>query len=141
FATSTFCEIMVMTLDAFNKASNVIYKPTEKLQGELLPFEYIQRTRPILILDEPQNMGSEKSKEAIRTLRPLFVLRYSATHKHDDQPNPVYRLTPVQAFRLGLVKHVQVTGIAELGISGRSTLRLLDVTRSGAKPAAKVRAL
>jgi type III restriction enzyme len=59
----------------------------------------------------------------------------------DDQPNPVYRLTPVQAFRLGLVKHVQVTGIAELGIAGNSTLRLLDVTRSGNSLRAKVRAL
>lgn len=141
FASSTFPVVLVITQQSFNKAKNTIYGETEKLPSELKPYQWIQRTRPVVILDEPQNMGSEKSKEAIRTLRPLFVLRYSATHKQDDQPNPVYRLTPVQAFRLGLVKHVQVTGIAELGITGKSTLRLLDVTRSGAKPVAKVRAL
>jgi type III restriction enzyme len=141
FARSTFPTLLIMTQQSFNRASNNLYKTNDSVISELKPYQWVQRTRPIVILDEPQNMGSEKSKEAIRTLRPFFVLRYSATHKTDDQPNPVYRLTPVQAFRLGLVKHVQVTGIAELGIMGKSTLRLLDVTRSGAKPVAKVRAL
>ncbi|MDX2023273.1 MAG: DEAD/DEAH box helicase family protein [Deltaproteobacteria bacterium] len=141
FARDVFPSLLIMTLQSFSRASNNLYKANDSVISELKPYQWIQRTRPIVILDEPQNMGSEKSKEAIRTLRPLFVLRYSATHKKDDQPNPVYRLTPVQSFRLGLVKHVQVTGIAELGITGKSTLRLLDVTRSGAKPIAKVRAL
>jgi type III restriction enzyme len=141
FARDVFPSLLIMTQQSFNRASNNLYKANDSVISELKPYQWIQRTRPVVILDEPQNMGSEKSKEAIRTLRPLFVLRYSATHKQDDQPNPVYRLTPVQAFRLGLVKHVQVTGIAELGITGKSTLRLLDVTRSGAKPVAKVRAL
>jgi len=141
FARDVFPSLLIMTLQSFSRASNNLYKANDSVISELKPYQWIQRTRPIVILDEPQNMGSEKSKEAIRTLRPLFVLRYSATHKADDQPNPVYRLTPVQAFRLGLVKHVQVTGIAELGITGKSTLRLLDVTRGGAKPVAKVRAL
>lgn len=141
FARDVFPSLLVMTQQSFNRASNNLYKSNDSVISELKPYQWIQRTRPIIILDEPQNMGSEKSKEAIRTLRPLFVLRYSATHKADDQPNPVYRLTPVQAFRLGLVKHVQVTGIAELGITGKSTLRLLDVARSGARPTAKVRAL
>lgn len=141
FARDVFPSLLIMTQQSFNRSSNNLYKANDSVISELKPYQWIQRTRPIVILDEPQNMGSERSKEAIRTLRSLFVLRYSATHKHDDQPNPIYRLTPVQAFRLGLVKHVQVTGIAELGIAGKSTLRLLDVTRSGAKPVAKVRAL
>jgi type III restriction enzyme len=141
FARDVFPSLLIMTQQSFNRASNNLYKANDSVISELKPYQWIQRTRPVVILDEPQNMGSEKSKEAIRTLRPLFVLRYSATHKQDDQPNPIYRLTPVQAFRLGLVKHVQVTGIAELGITGKSTLRLLDVTRSGAKPVAKMRAL
>ena len=139
FARSAFPTLLVMTQQSFNRATNNLYKANDSVVSELKPYEWIQRTRPVVILDEPQNMGSERSKEAIRTLRPLFVLRYSATHRADDQPNPVYRLTPVQAFRLGLVKHVQVTGIAELGIAGKSTLRLLDVTRNPLR--AKVRAL
>jgi type III restriction enzyme len=139
FARDVFPSLLIMTQQSFNRANNNIYKANDCVISELKPYQWIQRTRPIIILDEPQNMGSERSKEAIRTLRPLFVLRYSATHRADDQPNPVYRLTPVQAFRLGLVKHVQVTGIAELGIMGKSTLRLLDVTRNPLR--AKVRAL
>lgn len=139
FARDVFPSLLIMTQQSFNRANNNIYKANDSVISELKPYEWIQRTRPIIILDEPQNMGSERSKEALRTLRPLFVLRYSATHRADDQPNPVYRLTPVQAFRLGLVKHVQVTGIAELGIAGKSTLRLLDVTRNPLR--AKVRAL
>jgi type III restriction enzyme len=141
FARDVFPSLLIMTQQSFNRPSNNLYKANDSVISELKPHQWIQRTRPVVILDEPQNMGSEKSKEALRTLRPLFVLRYSATHKADDQPNPVYRLTPVQAFRLGLVKHVQVTGIAELGITGKSTLRLLDVMRQGAKPVAKIRAL
>src|SRR3989337_12812 len=35
-ATSTFVEIMIITLDSFNKTSNVIFKPSEKLPGERL---------------------------------------------------------------------------------------------------------
>ncbi len=38
FATSTFVEILVITLDSFNKTSNVIFKPSEKLPGERLPY-------------------------------------------------------------------------------------------------------
>ena len=111
FATSTFVEILVMTLDSFNKASNVIFKPSEKLPGERLPYQYIQETRPILILDEPQNMESEKAHEALRTLHPLFAMRFSATHR--TVPNLVYRLTPFDAYRLDLVKKIQVFGVTE----------------------------
>jgi type III restriction enzyme len=111
FATSTFVEVLVITLDSFNKASNVIFKPSEKLPGERLPYQFLQETRPILILDEPQNMSSDRSKEALRTLHPLFALRYSATHK--ETPNLVYRLTPFDAYRLNLVKKIQVYGVTE----------------------------
>ena len=111
FATSSFTEILLITVDSFNKKSNNIFKPTEKLPGELLPFEYIQRTRPILILDECQNYTSSTSKEALRTLKPLFSLNYSATpiEKH----NLIYRLTPVDAFKQNLVKKIEVLGVTE----------------------------
>lgn len=111
FASSTFTEILVMTLDAFNKSSNNIYKPTEKLPGERLPFQYIQETRPILILDESQNYLSTRSREALRTLHPLFAINYSATPV--EKPNLLYRLSPVDAFRLNLVKKIEVLGVTE----------------------------
>ena len=111
FATSTFLEVMVITLDSFNKKSNVIFKASEKLPGERKPYQYVQETRPILILDEPQNMESDLAKAALRTLHPLFALRYSATHK--TNPNLFYRLTPMEAFQRNLVKKIEVWGVRE----------------------------
>jgi type III restriction enzyme len=137
FASNQELTLMVMTRDAFNKSSNNFYKATEKLQGELKPYQWVQLTRPIVILDEPQNMNSEKAREAIRTLKPLFVLRYSATHR--DTPNPVYRLTPVDAFRQNLVKQIQVIGLTQLGNLNVPVLQLLDVKRNPIT--ARVRAL
>lgn len=129
FATSTFTEVMVITLDSFNKKSNVIFKPSEKLPGERLPIEYLQETRPILILDEPQNMGSIKAKGALRTLHPLFALRYSATHR--ESPNLIYRLTPFDAYRQNLVKKIQVYGVTERENFNQPFLSLQEVTVDG----------
>ena len=81
FARSNAIEIMIMTVDSFNKSSNIMQKPSEKMPSGMRPIELVKKTRPILILDEPQNMESEKAKEAISGLDPLFSLRYSATHK------------------------------------------------------------
>lgn len=133
FAQSNGCEVLVMTLDAFNKASgrsvNVIYRPSEKLPGELKPYQYIQQTRPILILDEPQNMGSALARSALATLHPLFALRYSATHR--ESPNLVYRLTPFAAFQQNLVKRIQVWGVTEQEDFNRPFLRLDRVSTAG----------
>ena len=110
FAFSDSVEIFIMTIDSFNKASNRIYHRTDSLQGEV-PIHFIQATRPILILDEPQNMVSELRVKSLATLNPLFTLRYSATHK--EVYNLVYRLTPAEAYQKGLVKKIEVTGIEQ----------------------------
>ncbi|MFZ5517678.1 MAG: DEAD/DEAH box helicase family protein [Candidatus Zhuqueibacterota bacterium] len=138
FATSSFTEVMVMTLDSFNKKANNIFKATEKLPGEMLPFEYIQKTRPILILDECQNYRSEKAKQALRTLKPLFSLNYSATPM--DRPNLIYRLTPVDAFKQNLVKKIEVLGVKEQYqySGGQMSLMLKSIDLSGYGPTAKV---
>ncbi len=129
FAASTAVEILVMTLQSFTKASgrasNLIYRPSEKLPGERLPIQYIQETRPILILDEPQNMESQKARAALRTLHPLFALRYSATHR--TSPNLVYRLTPFDAYRLNLVKKIQVLGVTERENFNQPFMHLTDI--------------
>ncbi len=122
FATSSFTTVLLMTIDSFNKASNIIFKPTEKLPGEMLPFQYIQQTRPILILDESQNYRSEKSKQALRTLKPLLSLNYSATPM--DKPNFIYLLTPVDAFKQNLVKKIEVLGVSETYNTNQQQLRL-----------------
>lgn len=137
FASSTFTELMVITLDSFNRKTNLIYKASEKLPGERKPYQYVQETRPVLILDEPQNMESPIARSALRTLHPLFALRYSATHK--TSPNLVYRLTPVEAFRRNLVKKIQVYGVKEDFTYGQYSLALERLESYG--PTAKVKTL
>lgn len=107
FATSNNIEIMIINIDAFKKAENIINQEQEKLNGETA-MRYIQDTNPIVIIDEPQSVdNTPKAKEAIATLNPLCVLRYSATHK--EKINLLYRLTPVDAYQMGLVKQICVS--------------------------------
>jgi len=124
FALSDGVEIMVMTIAAFNKAANVIHQTTDRLQGET-PIRLVQAARPILILDEPQNMESEKSIAALAALNPLLALRYSATHRVPY--NVVYRLTPYEAYRQGLVKRIEVASVVREDDEARPYLRLVAV--------------
>ncbi|TWT44432.1 Type III restriction enzyme, res subunit [Phycisphaerae bacterium RAS1] len=115
FAISNTLQILVINIDAFRKnftgteaeqRSNVIYKESDRLSGRQ-PIEFVQAARPIVIIDEPQSVDStEKAQEAIRALNPLCTLRYSATHRNPY--NLVYRLDPVRAFELRLVKQIVV---------------------------------
>ncbi|MGB3216424.1 MAG: DEAD/DEAH box helicase family protein [Anaerolineae bacterium] len=126
FATANTTTVLLITLDAFNKASNNLYKASEKLPGERRPFQFIQETRPILILDEPQNMESEKAKQALRTLKPILALRFSATHR--TSPNLVYRLTPFDAYARSLVKRIEVYGVTERDNANIAFLALTEIT-------------
>jgi len=121
FALSNGIEIMVMTLASFNKAANVIKQSTDRLQGET-PIHLVQATRPVLILDEPQNMESDTSTAALAALNPLCALRYSATHRNPY--NLIYRLTPFEAYRQGLVKRIEVAGIEEVDNANQPFIRL-----------------
>ena len=123
FANSSNMQVLIINIDAFRKnfagtqdeqKSNVIYKESERLSGRQ-PIEFIQATRPIVIIDEPQSVDStDKAQEAIKALNPLLTLRYSATHKNPY--NLIYRLDPVRAFNLGLVKQIVVgSAVAEGG--------------------------
>lgn len=125
FSSSDSLEMMIMTIDSFNKASNLIRQSTDRLQGET-PIHLVQAARPILILDEPQNMESELRVRALASLDPLFALRYSATHRNPY--NLVYRLTPYDAYRQGLVKRIEVAGIVSESDFARPFLRLVTIT-------------
>ena len=110
FVTDPDLSAMVITIDSFNKGgTNVIYQPNDGF-SEGLPIEYIQKIRPILILDESQNYTSEKSEEALRTLKPLFALNYSATPRKSGL---IYRLSPFDAFRDNLVKKIEIDGVTK----------------------------
>lgn len=106
FATSTNIEILVMNIQSFEKESNIINQ--ERENGVLM--DLIQATNPIIIIDEPQNISSDKRKNAIDNLNPLFSVGYSATHK--EIINKVYSLNPVQAFEKNLVKQIVVNSVA-----------------------------
>lgn len=128
FATSKLPYIMVMTIQSFNSIKNNLYKPSEKLPGELLPYQYIQQTRPILILDEPQSLGLRgRGIEALRTLHPLFAVQYSATHRKDEIKNLVYQLSPLEAYERSLVKKIQVDGVVERNNANQPFLMLESI--------------
>ena len=136
FATGNHIEILVMNIDAFAKESNVIN--TQNESGDA-PIRYIQHVNPIVIIDEPQNMETDIRRHAIASLNPLFTLRYSATHK--NAYNPIFRLNPVQAYELGLVKQIEVDSVlADNDVNGAYVA--LKEINAGAKPwSAKVEIL
>jgi len=131
FSSSPNVEFMVMTLDSFNKAmtqegkGNVIRRSTDRLQGAT-PIHIVQASKPILILDEPQNMESEKSVAALAALNPLLALRYSATHRNPY--NLVYRLSPAEAYRQGLVKKIEVASVLKESDVNLPYIRVDDVS-------------
>ena len=134
FAVSNTLQILIINIDAFRKnftgteaeqKSNVIYKESDKLSGRQ-PIEFVQATRPIVIIDEPQSVDStDRAQEAIRALNPLCTLRYSATHKNPY--NLVYRLDPVRAFELRLVKQIVVASATADGGANDAYIRVEQI--------------
>ncbi len=110
FTTTNNIEILLINIDSFAKDLNIINKPNDKLNGQK-PIAFIQNAQPIVIVDEPQNMETDKRQKAIADLKPLCTLRYSATHK--NKYNLTYSLNPIKAYDLGLVKQIEVDSIME----------------------------
>ncbi|MBS3956202.1 MAG: DEAD/DEAH box helicase family protein [Clostridiales bacterium] len=126
FATSTSVQIMVMTIDSLrgDKNTRVIHQTRDKLNG-LRPIDYLKATHPVVIMDEPQNMESLLSQSAVGELNPLCTLRYSATHRKTR--NVVYRLDPVDAHDLGLVKQIVVAEALQQGADAAPYVKLQSV--------------
>ena len=121
FAVANTMQILILNIDAFRKDvsaegeegarnANVINRASDAMSGRR-PIEFIQSCRPVVVVDEPQNMESAKSAAAIDRLNPMCTLRYSATHKQDY--NPIYRLGPVEAHQMRLVKSIEVASVVE----------------------------
>lgn len=126
FAVSNEIQIMIINIQAFQKDAgdvddisalsetdrkklNVIHQEQDKMSGRR-PIEYVQTARPIVIIDEPQSVdNTPKAKRAIRTLKPLLCLRYSATHINPYKL--LYRLDPIRAYDMRLVKQIEVSSI------------------------------
>jgi type III restriction enzyme len=135
FAQSDCVELLVMTIDSFNKEDNVIRQSTDRLQGAT-PLFLVQSSRPVLILDEPQNMESEGRIRALASLDPLFALRYSATHRNPY--NLVYRLTPFEAYRQSLVKKIQVASVVKEDDFNQVFVRIEEIRTAARTVQAKV---
>lgn len=118
-------QILVASVQAIDKPeSNAVYQQPE--QPHLWStasngINGIAEQRPVVIIDEPQNMATELRRRALATLNPLVALRYSATHR--EHFNLVHRLGPKQASESGLVKRVFVKGIVA-GDTGGPYVRL-----------------
>ncbi|MBW1693735.1 MAG: DEAD/DEAH box helicase family protein [Deltaproteobacteria bacterium] len=126
FAVSNEIQIMIINIQAFQKDAgevddyselsdeqrkklNVIHQEQDKMSGRR-PIEYVQTTNPIVIIDEPQSAdNTPKAKRAIRTLNPLLCRRYSATHANPY--NLLYRLDPIRAYDMRLVKQIEVSSV------------------------------
>jgi type III restriction enzyme len=124
-----------------NNAKNKIYRELDSFQSRR-PIDVIKANRPILILDEPQKLEGEINKpsqtiKALKEFNPLFVIRYSATHKINY--NIVHRLDALDAYNQKLVKKINVRGITVKGVGGDSRIYLsaINVTK-GKNPTAKI---
>ena len=125
FATNATLQIMVITIDSFAKAANIMNKQSD--YGR--PLDFIRATSPVVIIDEPQNMETEVRKAAIESLNPLCTLRYSATHKNPY--NLLYRLTPVDAYDKYLVKKIEVHSVLSEDSYNDAYVNVVKLERKG----------
>ncbi len=145
FTTSNEIQIMIINIQAFQKDAgdiesydqlteeqqkklNVIHQERDQMRGR--PIEFVQAARPVVIIDEPQSVDpTAKSKRAIKTLKPLFCLRYSATHKNPY--NLLYKLDPIRAYDMGLVKQIEVASIQAADNFNQVYLRIDQIGYAG----------
>lgn len=126
FSSDAGLNVMVMNIQAFNasgKDNRRIYDALDDFQSRK-PIDVIAANRPILILDEPQKMEGKATVEALPKFRPLFVLRYSATHRTEH--TKIHRLDALDAYNQKLVKKIQVRGIALKGLTGTTAYLYLE---------------
>ncbi|RYG18738.1 MAG: type III restriction endonuclease, partial [Chitinophagaceae bacterium] len=146
FATANTLQILIINIQAFQrdagdvdnydslsaeeiKKLSVIHREQDRMSG-VKPIEFIQDVRPVLIIDEPQSVdNTDKAKRAINHLKPLFALRYSATHKNPY--HVLYQLGPVKAYDLKLVKQISVASIQSGKDINKAYLKLAKIGYSG----------
>lgn len=133
-------QIMVMTLASFASDDRILNRAQREDLFSNIPFiDAIGKTNPIIIMDEPQEgMDTENSIERIKKLNPLFKIRYSATHKVSK--NKMYRLTPYDSYKQGLVKKIEVLTVTEKNDEATLKLELSETQNGKGDPKAKIKA-
>lgn len=139
FVSSNQIQIMVINIQSFQKdvadkelsemtdeelkKLNVINRENDRMSGRR-PIEFIQAANPVVIIDEPQSVDTtEKSRRAIANLNPMVTLRYSATHRNPY--NLLYKLDPIRAYDLRLVKRIEVASVRTDGSFNDAYVKLL----------------
>lgn len=142
FAISNNIQIMIINIQAFNKnftkkgLGNIFHRTNDKLSGNK-PVELIQQTNPIVIIDEPQSViNTNNAKKAVKSLNPLCLLRYSATHR--EKINLMYKLDAIDAYERKLVKQIEVASITSEDDHNTPYIKLLSVDNKKSPITAKV---
>lgn len=140
FSSNAGLNVMIINLQAFNARgadARRIYDELDSFQSRR-PIDVIAANRPVLIIDEPQKMEGKVTKESLPKFNPLFILRYSATHK--NLRNQIFRLDAIDAYNQQLVKKIAVKGINVRGQGGTGCYLYLQSVfpRPNKKPAAKL---
>ncbi|MDO9546972.1 MAG: DEAD/DEAH box helicase family protein, partial [Pelolinea sp.] len=145
FAVNDTIQIMIINIDAFRRSftdpsrenkANIIHRPNDKMSG-MAPIELIQETHPFVIIDEPQSVDTtSKAKEAIASLNPMCIFRYSATHV--EKHHPIYKLDAVDAYEMELVKQIEVAGFEAVNAHNDAYIRLVSVNNKKTPITARV---
>jgi restriction endonuclease len=130
FRTGAGAQVMIINLQAFNSAARENRRIYEELDGfgSRRPIDVISAARPIVVIDEPQRIGSARSQESLSRFRPLMVLRYSATHR--TRHDLVHRLDAPTAHRRGLVKRITVVGVEGESGPAKRRVQIREVIRA-----------
>ena len=135
FSSNADLSVMIINVQAFNSRRKDARRIRMELDefGSRRPIDVIQANRPIIILDEPQKMGGNKTQESLKEFNPLFTLNYSATHK--ERHDLVYVLDSLDAYRMKLVKKIEVKGFDIKNLRGTDGyLFLEEIVISPKKP-------
>lgn len=146
-------KVMIMTSGAFSSDDRILNRTQREDLFNNLPYiDAIAHVRPIVFMDEPQegmdsdNMSErlktlsaaerkqyyekqEQERKIFKTLDPLFKIRYSATHKLFK--NLLYRLTPYDSYKQGLVKKIEVLTVTEKNDEATLKIELAQAENKG----------
>ncbi len=141
FASDSNINAMIINSQAFNargKEARRIYMKLDEFRSRR-PIDILAKTNPILIIDEPQSVEGEATKERLREFNPLLTLRYSATHRKDSLYNMIYRLDAMDAYNRKLVKKIAVKGISSSGTTAtEGYVYLENINLSKGNPTATI---
>ena len=135
FARDNTIQIMVINKDAFSKDTNIINREENEKSGDIALINYVKATNPIVIIDEPQSLG-DAGEAAVKNLNPLCCFRFSATHK--NLYNQVYKLDPIKAYQLRLVKKIELFSTQSEEEHNKSYIKLIETKNTNNKITAKI---